>query len=259
MKVAILGDSFIDEYVFGEVSRVSPEAPVPILDVKRREQRGGGAVNVANNLFALGVNPTLFTIISQSLKLPYPVVSPTGPTVLRKIRFIGNNYQLLRADEPVKYLKKDLRRMIYPAFDEFDLIAFVDYDKGIVQGGQATIVDSKKRDLSIFKGSKILKINKAEYENAVGVENFEKAFITQREKGIKYYEFGELVTKESAQVKEIVDVTGAGDTVLAAIIYCLVKGIKNPIEMMKIANKAAGIVIGKFGTAVVTEKELKGE
>ena len=148
--------------------------------------------------------------------------------------------------------------MIYPSFEDFEIIAFVDYDKGIIQGGEATIVDSKKRDLSVFKGSKILKINKKEYENAQGAEIFEKAFITQGEKGIKYYEFGDFVAKEPAQVKEVIDVTGAGDTVMATLIYCLVKGIDDPKEMMKLANKAAGIVISKFGTSTVSEKELLG-
>jgi len=258
MKVAICGDSFSDEYVLGEVDRVSPEAPVPVLDVKQREERGGGAINVANNLYALGVNLTLFTI-AKKLILPYEIVSPTGHpgiTPLRKTRFIGNGFQLLRVDEPPKYLKADLKRMVYPSFQDFDLIAFVDYDKGIIEKGKATIVDSKKRDLSVFKGSKILKINKKEYGNAQGTELFEKAFVTQREKGIKYYEFGEFIAKESAQAKEVIDVTGAGDTVMATLIYCLVKGIEEPKEMMRLANKAARIVISKFGTSTVSDKEL---
>lgn len=255
MKIAILGDSFTDEYVFGEVNRISPEAPVPILDVKRKEQRGGGAINVANNLFSLGINLTLFTI--TNMKLPYRVVSPKGCSILKKTRFIGNNCQLLRADEPPLYLKKDLKKMIYPDPKDFDLIAFVDYDKGIVSGGKGMIVDSKKKDLSVFAGTKYLKINAKEFAEAQNKSFFEGAFITRSSKGIDFYEYGKFVCNEPTQVKEVIDVSGAGDTVMATLIYCLVKGIEDPKKMMNLANKAAGVVVGKLGTSIITLKELE--
>ncbi|MHA1329614.1 MAG: bifunctional heptose 7-phosphate kinase/heptose 1-phosphate adenyltransferase [Candidatus Hodarchaeales archaeon] len=255
MKVAIVGDSFIDEYVLGEVERISPEAPVPVLDVKKKEERGGGAINVANNLYALGVDLTLFTITDMT-KLPYRVVSPKGVTSLRKTRFIGNGFQLLRVDEPKKYLKNDLKRMIYPRNEDFDIIAFVDYDKGIISGGRATIVDSKKKDLSVFKGTKYLKVNEKEYADAQHKEIFEKAFVTKGKHGIDFYEYGEFRFNEPTKARDVVDVTGAGDTVLAAMIYCLVNGWNDPRTMMRVANKAAGIVISKFGTSIVSETEL---
>ena len=97
MKVAIVGDSFIDKYCFGEVNRISPEAPVPILDVKRNEVRSGGAMNVALNLNALGVSPTVFTIINvEAGQFPFEVVSPINSVPLVKTRFVAQNYQLLR-------------------------------------------------------------------------------------------------------------------------------------------------------------------
>jgi len=253
-RIAVIGDSFSDEYIYGKVDRVSPEAPVPVLDVTKHEQRGGGAINVANNLYSLGIDLTLFTI--TSMKLPYRVVSPSGSNVLKKIRFIGNNFQLLRVDEPPVYMKKDLKRMVYPSFNDFDIIVFVDYNKGIIKGGKATIVDSKKRDLSVFKGTEYLKINKKEYAEAINKEIFPSAFITHAEKGINFYEEGEFKLNLPTQVKEVIDVTGAGDTVMATIIYCLVNGIMEPKLIMKLANKAAGIVVAKFGTATVSEKEL---
>lgn len=258
-KVAICGDSFIDEYIFGEINRISPEAPVPVLDVSRKEKRGGGAINVANNLYALGVDFTLFTI--TSMKLPYEVISPRGCTILKKTRYIGTRgsmrQQLIRVDEPKFYFKEDLKKMIYPSFDDFDIIAFIDYNKGLIKEGKATIVDSKKKDLSVFQGSEYLKVNLKEWSESIGGESFPKAFVTKGRKGIDYYEYGNLKERSLIEPKEVLDSAGAGDTVMAALIYCLVHNITNPIEMMRLANKAAGIVIGKFGTSVVTKEELR--
>lgn len=255
MKIALIGDSFIDEYVFGDVERIAPEAPIPVLDVLRREFKGGGVLNVANNLVALEVNFTLFTI--TSMKFPFPIVSPKSCTDLRKTRYIGNMQRLLRVDEPKFYLKKDLANMIYPHPRDFDIIAFADYNKGIIKGGKATIVDSKKKDLGVFAGSQILKVNRKEWDEADNGEIFSQAFVTNGKKGIDYFEYGSFRYNEPTnQIKEVIDTTGAGDTVLASMIYCLANGITNPKEMMGIANKAAGIKISKFGTAVVTLQEL---
>lgn len=252
MKVAIVGDSFIDRYVIGNVNRISPEAPIPILDFERSEKRGGGAINVANNLYSLGISPVLYTI--TDMKLPYKVVSPDNCSPLIKTRYIGNGYQLLRVDNPVKYKKEDLKRLEYPG-KNYDLIAFVDYDKGIIKGGKADIVDTKKRDLSVFSGSDILKINQFEYEKIIN-NNFKRYFITKSKDGIDYYENNKLKSTSLTSVKSVVDITGAGDTVMAIIIYCLAKGITDVDEIMKLANKGAGIVVGKFGTSVITHNEL---
>jgi bifunctional ADP-heptose synthase (sugar kinase/adenylyltransferase) len=249
MKIAIVGDSFTDRYVYGSVNRISPEAPIPILDVERTEDRGGGAINVANNLHALGISPTLFTI--TDMELPYEVVSPKGEALV-KTRFIGNDYQLLRADKPIRYRQEDLDKMIYP--EGYDLVAFVDYNKGIIKGGKADIVDTKKKDLSVFWESDILKINQAEYLETFN-NPFKRAFITMGKDGINYYQDSAMLNSPT-QAQSVIDVTGAGDTVMATLIYCLASGITDPREMMRLANKAAGIVVGKFGTAVVTLKEL---
>lgn len=252
-SVAIIGDSFIDRYCFGEVSRLSPEAPVPILDAKRWEDRGGGAINVANNLFSMGIAPTLFTI--TSMKLPYRVVTPINCTSLMKTRFITNNYQLLRLDEPKVYSKDDLKNMVYPDPDEWDIIAIVDYNKGIIQEGQmlnhrATIVDSKKNNYLIFSGTQIIKVNEKEWMSSKTHEVFPQAFVTKGREGIDYYESGKWVCNESTETQDVIDVTGAGDTVMASIIYSLCKNIKDPKKIMKLANKAAGKVIKRFGTSV---------
>jgi len=256
-KVAIVGDSFLDKYCIGEVNRISPEAPVPILDIIETEVRPGGALNVAKNLFGLGVEPVVFTIINENYirEFQFPIKSPGNCVSLIKTRFAALRQQLLRVDEPQVYRQEDLNRVEYPSFSEFDIIAFVDYDKGIINGGKATIVDTKKKDLSVFKGTQILKINKREYEEAQN-KVFPQAFITQSEKGINYYKDSEFKMNVPANIKEVIDVSGAGDTVMAIFIYCLAIGLTKPQKMMELANKAAGIVISRFGTSTITLEEL---
>ena len=260
-KVAIVGDSFVDRYCFGEVNRLSPEAPVPILDVTKTEIRPGGALNVAKNLFGLGVEPVVFTIVDTKHigEFPFSVRSPKDCVSLIKTRFVALGQQLLRVDDPLVYRQRDLDRMDRPSFSEFDIIAFVDYNKGVVEGGKATIVDTKKKDLSVFEGTQILKINRKEYEEAQN-KFFPQAFITQGEKGINYYRDGNFkINVSPVMAKEVIDVTGAGDTVMATLIYCLAIGLTNPEQMMKLANKAAGIVISRFGTSAISLNELNHE
>jgi len=254
MKIAILGDSFTDEYIFGEVERLSPEVPVPVLDVKRKETRGGGAILVADNLHGLGIDINLFTI--TNLKREYKIISPKGCSVLKQTRYIGNNLQLLRVDEPPHYLRQNLKELVYPTFDDFDIIVFVDYDKGIIDKGVATIVDTRERDLSVFEGSGILRMNQREFFDAYNHDVFEKAFITKGREGMDFYENGKFITNEPTRTKDVVDLSGAGATVTAVLAYCIVKGIREPKKIMELANKAAGITIGKLGTSPITYSEL---
>lgn len=256
MKVVIVGDSFKDRYCFGEVNRVSPEAPVPILDVKRTEVRAGGALNVAANLQGLGIEPVVFTIVDSDFAdlFPFEISSPKDCVPLVKTRFVCQNQQLLRVDEPQVYRQEDLMRMEYPVNQRF--VAFIDYDKGTVKEGKATVVDSKKTDLSVFAGSEYLTVNQKEYVLA-GEPSFPNAFVTKGENGIDYYRDGKFVKNVPACAREVADVTGAGDTVTAVLIYCLVNGITDPVRIMKLANKAAGIVISRFGTFAITLERLK--
>ena len=254
MKVAIIGDSFTDEYIFGNVERLSPEVPVPILDVTRKEIRGGGAILVADNLDNLGIDLTLFTI--TNLKRKYKIVSPKGCNVLKQTRYIGNNLQLLRVDEPPHYLKKNLKELVYPTFDDFDIIVFVDYDKGIITKGKATIVDTRERDLSLFEGSDILRINQREFADTYNRDAFKEIFVTKGKDGIDFYKSGEFVKNEPTQKMDVADLSGAGATVTAVLAYCAIKGIKDSKETMELANKAAGITISKIGTSPISYAEL---
>lgn len=248
-KIAIIGDGFTDRYVYGNVDRISPEAPVPVFDYLREESRGGGAINVANNLFAMGIIPTLFTI--TDLELPYPVITPKNIVPIVKTRYIVNDrYQIMRVDSATKFRKEDIDRMERPTFNDFDIIVFSDYNKGILEGGVATIVDTKKKDLSVFKGSKYIKINKKEYESSFNHDAVEGVFVTLGEDGMKY------VTKDGGKYcpttkSEIIDVTGAGDTALAAITYCLATGEEDIEKIMNYANKCSGEVVKKFGTSTI--------
>ena len=254
MKVALVGDGFTDLYIEGSVERLSPEAPVPLLDVESKRTVLGGVLNVAQNLLGLGIVPTVFTI--TDLEADFPIVSPSNVVPLVKTRFATEFHQLLRVDEPKVYRQEDVDRMVYPSFSDFDIIAFIDYCKGTVKGGKATIVDTKKKDLSVFKGSQILKVNQREWEGVEDIGVFPEAYVTMGKRGIAYYQKGQELTREENTAREVIDVTGAGDTVMAVLIYCIVNGIDSPIERMTLANKAAGYVVSKFGTAAITSEIL---
>jgi len=257
-KIVLIGDAFTDYYYFGTAERLSPEAPVPVLDVEREEIRLGGVLNVAMNCVGLGLPVVVYTITDLQKKCPFKVISPSTSSPLVKARFIVRNQQLLRVDKPKVYKEADLKkfREITPDINKEDLVALIDYDKGVVQGGKAHLVDSKKKDLSVFQGSQILKVNKKEYDAAIGKENFPEAYVTAGPEGIFYYRNGSLINSMPTDAKEVIDVTGAGDTVTATILFCLFHGITNPSEIMELANKAAGIVISRLGTSYITTEEL---
>jgi len=254
MKVAIVGDSFTDIYCAGEVVRISPEAPVPVLDVTEQSQKPGGALNVAFNLFSLGIMADVYTI--SDWQLPFNIISPIQATPLTKTRFVSQNHQLLRVDQPKGYNKQDLKRMKYPRMKDYDIIVCSDYDKGIVKGGEYTFVDTKKTDLSVFK-AQVLKVNALEKSLASGIEHFPEAYITKGSGGIDYYKYGKRQLNERSKAKEVIDVSRAGDTVMAVLVYCKVHGITDPKEIMALANKAASAVISRFGTATVTLEDLQ--
>ena len=253
-RIAIVGDSFTDIYCKGTVNRISPEAPVPVLDVGSWFSVGGGAVFVANLLHSLRVTPVLFTI--TDLGLPYEVVSPKNCTPLKKTRFVCEGHQLLRADEPARYLEGDLIRMEYPDPKDFDIIAFIDYDKGVVKGGQATFVDTKKPDLSVFHGSRILKVNNKEFAASKNHDAFKEIVVTKGAEGMDYIKNGVVLDSHPSMAHEVIDVTGAGDVVSAIFLQCLADGIEDMSLIMKHANKAASIAVSKLGNYVISYDEI---
>lgn len=255
MNIALVGDAFTDEFIYGTIERIAQEGSLPVFDVVEREYRGGGVLNVASNLLGLGYTSTVFTITNMLIP-GVEIVTPSHCIPLVKRRYVCNQQYKFRVDEPKVYYQPDLDKMEYPSFDDFDIIAFIDYDKGVIQKGIATIVDSKKKDLSVFTGSECLKINQKEWQSAM-FKDFPKAFITKGSKGIDYYERGEFVTTATGLKVREIDAMGAGDTITAAIISCLAKGMKSPHAIIEFANQIASVVVQKFGTIAVELEKVR--
>jgi len=253
--ILVAGDIIQDEYIYGDVTRISPEAPVPIVNVTRREVRPGGAANVAANLQALGADVKLLG----------------GMSDIRKTRIIGNHQQMLRIDE------KDQAVPIQPVVFKkaaigVDIVAFSDYDKGslqyvsdFVRQVKYALVDPKG-DFYKYRGAFLLKPNLQEFIAYAGEGNIEgraaelrgeltiAAFcITLGADGILLVT--DKVTRIPGISRQVYDVTGAGDTVLAVLAFAL--SINLTIEQAAhYANLAGSIVVSRMGTATVTRAEL---
>ena len=296
-RVLVVGDAMLDRYWFGDVERISPEAPVPVVRIARSEERPGGAANVARNAAALGAEVTLISIIgddeaghvlerllrgeSVNTSLHRDAVLPT--TV--KLRVIGRQQQLLRIDfetapSPVTLAAKlvDYERSLAG----FDVVVLSDYGKGGLSyiermialaraAGKPVLVDPKGEAYLRYRGATMLTPNRTEFRQVVGpwqneAELAEKAqtlrselaldalLITRSEEGMSLYTDAGA-QHIPAQAREVFDVSGAGDTVIATVGTLL--GARADVgSAVRIANKAAGIVVGKLGTAVVHPDEL---
>ena len=296
-RVLVAGDVMLDRYWFGEVSRISPEAPVPVVKVDRVEERPGGAANVARNVAALSAKASLLSVVGrdeagrclrQLLKRDRIVVSlhddPTISTTV-KLRVIGRRQQLLRADfetlpshEVLASKLKDFERLLKSC----DVVILSDYGKGGLahiarmialarRHNKPVLVDPKGEDYSRYRGATLVTPNRAELQAVVGGWSSEAALtakaqklrqrlgigamlVTRSEEGMTLYRRGSRL-HVPAQAREVYDVSGAGDTVIATIAVMLAAG-QDLESAVRIANRAAGIVVGKFGTAVVQPDEL---
>lgn len=293
----VVGDVMLDRYWFGEVGRISPEAPVPIVKVDRIEERPGGAANVARNVAALGAKVNLLSVtgrdeagtrLRQLLKkdrIAARLHLDRSITTTIKLRVIGRRQQLLRVDfetppshEVLATKLKDFGRMLRSA----DAVILSDYGKGGLahitkmiamarRAGVPVLVDPKGEDYSRYRGATVVTPNRAEFRQVMGswkneAELTSKAqrlrrrlgiealLITRSEEGMTLYQRGKRL-HAATQAREVFDVSGAGDTVIAALGVMLAAGA-DMIEAVRIANRAAGIVVGKFGTAVVHPHEL---
>ena len=296
-RVLVVGDVMLDRYWFGEVSRISPEAPVPIVRVQRREDRLGGAANVARNAAALGASTGLLGVVGtdEAGDMVERLLRESGidsrlnrdaaiSTVI-KLRVIGRQQQLLRIDfeePPSDAVLRDKLTQFNALAPQYDVIVLSDYAKGSLvnvrqmislgrQLGKKVLVDPKGEDFSCYAGASILTPNKGELKRIVGswsseAQLTEKAqqlrtslqlealLVTRSEEGMTLYTDG-AVLHMPALAREVYDVSGAGDTVIATLAVMLASG--RPIaDAVTIANKAGGIVVGKLGTATVTHNEL---
>ncbi len=296
-RLLVVGDVMLDRYWFGEVNRISPEAPVPIVKVERTEERPGGAANVARNAAALGVRTVLLSVVGddeagRSLKT---LVELEGVNALLhkdasidttvKLRVLGRQQQLIRIDfetAPSHEVLLGKLAEYKTLLNECDVVILSDYGKGGLahieqmirlarDQNKAVLVDPKGDDYSKYHGATVVTPNRSELREVVGrwtSEDDLKAkaqalrheldlaalLVTRSEEGMSLFE-ANGVRNEPAKAREVFDVSGAGDTVIAVLGAMLGCGATLP-EAMHVANLAAGIVVGKLGTAVAHPQEL---
>lgn len=296
-RILIVGDVMLDRYWFGEVNRISPEAPVPVVRVERREERLGGAANVARNAATLGAQTGLLGVIGQDeagavvegLLTDLGISSylnrdPAISTII-KLRVIGRQQQLVRVDfedAPTDTVLRDKLTQFNALIDKYDVIILSDYAKGSLVNvadmisvgkklGKRILVDPKGDDFARYKGASILTPNRSELIRIIGnwkseeelttkAQNLRRSLdleallLTRSEEGMTLYQDNEVVNFP-AVAREVFDVSGAGDTVIATLAVMLGNGVELK-EAVRIANLAGGIVVGKLGTATVTREEL---
>jgi rfaE bifunctional protein kinase chain/domain len=297
-RLLVVGDVMLDRYWFGDVSRISPEAPVPVVKIERTEDRPGGAANVARNVAALGAQVGLLSVVGDDepgttlARLIHDVgiraglhVDPAISTTV-KLRVIGRQQQLLRIDFETAPSHEVLRAKLAEfesRLADCDVVVLSDYGKGGLahigemirmarDAGKKILVDPKGDDYSKYAGATIITPNRAELREVVGrwkdnVELQQKAetlrtelglealLVTRSEEGMSLFHAGGMV-HEKAVAREVFDVSGAGDTVIATLAVMLAHG-SDWAEAIHVANVAAGVVVGKLGTAVVTRDELE--
>jgi D-glycero-beta-D-manno-heptose-7-phosphate kinase len=308
MRAIVIGDAMVDTYLWGNVERISPEAPIPVISVNKRESRLGGAANVALNLLALGAKPVLFSVIGSDLigrefktlvaekNLPDHgiIEDPNRPTTV-KSRIIGKGQHIARVDEESTQtidieLERKLTELVLKEIETsyVDVIIFVDYDKGLItrnlfekvndraiKKGIPVSVDPKKRNFNLYKNVDLFKPNFYEFSDGTGLQlkkgdldglseaatvfrfqqNLKIIFITLSELGV-FISNGTKKQYFPAVVREIADVSGAGDSVLSVASLALAAGLP-PWQMALLANLAGGLVCESPGVVPIDKKRLK--
>ncbi len=296
-RVLVAGDVMLDRYWFGDVSRISPEAPVPVVHVQRTEERPGGAANVARNITALGGRCTLLSVVgqdepAQSLekllradRVGATLTRDTSLSTTVKLRVIGQQQQLLRID----FERPPSHEALAAKMDEFerqvgeaDVVVLSDYGKGSLERvqemialarrhGKPVLVDPKGEDYARYRGATLLTPNRGEFRQVAGRWkdeadlarraqklradlDLEALIVTRSEEGMSLFTASES-HHEPTRAREVFDVSGAGDTVIAVLGLMVAAGA-DLHAAMRMANLAGGIVVGKLGTAVVHPEEL---
>jgi len=304
-KILVVGDLMLDRYWHGPTSRISPEAPVPVVKIEESEERAGGAGNVALNIAALNGIPSLVGLTGQDepariLKnrlthqgVNCQFVELEGCTTITKLRVLSRHQQLIRLDFEDGFLldngvHSDSGEYLLQAYqkqlDTHDVIVFSDYQKGTLRDlaklialakeqNKKVIIDPKGNDFSIYQGATLLTPNLSEFEAIVGhcendeqlVEKAEQLcqqlqldalLITRSEKGMTLVQSNKHAVHLPTRARDVYDVTGAGDTVIATLAVAIAAGM-DMVDATKLANLAASVVVGKVGTASVTVHELR--
>jgi rfaE bifunctional protein kinase chain/domain len=303
VKIAVMGDIMIDHYINGSCDRISPEAPVQIVDVKSDTYTLGGAGNVLENLHAFGCTGSIISITGDD---DYRIIVETEVNAITpgfaylakdskrrtsvKSRVVVNKHQLIRLDKEDKFYCDDavgdeLFNCLKLNINNIDVLILSDYCKGVLsdklvkntielcnEHNIITLVDSKNKDLSKYRGATVIKPNKKEATLASGIaivdnESLEEAckkivhatacdtvVVTLSEDGIAAYNNNILIKKPTKAI-DVYDVTGAGDTVVAALAFAFANKL-SIAQACDFANSAAAIVVAKFGSAVATLNEI---
>ena len=304
-RILVVGDVIMDEFLWGRVERISPEAPVPVVQVEEESLVMGGAGNVVNNIISLGGQALLCGVIGNDAmgrelvhmlqKMNSPthglVVEERRPTTI-KTRVVAHSQQVVRVDreesEPVTEASiEKIITVIKEQLGSIDAIVVSDYGKGVVtnslmdglrsfgQGGQIILaVDPTVRNLALYKDVTLITPNNHEAQQMSGIHiedhqsvrqagvhllkelNCQMVLITRGDKGMTLFEGNGETTEIPTVARKVFDVSGAGDTVIAAFTLAVASGL-TPSEAALLSNLAAGIVVGEIGTAAVAASRLK--
>jgi len=303
-RVLVVGDVMLDVFVWGRVARISPEAPVPVVEISHETTHLGGAANVAANVKALGAEPLLVGVVGQdqaaarlrddlaagSIEASLAASSRERPTTV-KTRVIAHHQQIVRTDRESPddvsgSLEADLIARAVAALPGAAAVVVSDYQKGVVTGslmrallprarrrGIPVLVDPKLRHFALYRGVTLVTPNQLETEQATGVRirdeadvaeagrrilatlRCEAALVTRGEHGMSLFRPGRRAVHVPTAAREVFDVTGAGDSVIGTLALALAAGARLE-DAARLANLAAGVVVGKLGTATASPDEV---
>jgi len=303
-RIAVIGDLMLDRFIWGAVSRISPEAPVPVVEICKETTCLGGAANVVANINSLGGNPVPFGVLGDDIEgkrlraefrargIPAGgLVVDSNRTTSVKTRIIAHHQMVCRTDReeksPLSPKSHDqILRLFCGHLESADAIVISDYAKGLISKtllekilplaksrGKIVCIDPKSSDLSIYRPATVITPNVHEVEQTAGlaIHNTDDLLragkkmlrqirvpyllVTRGEEGMTLFGGGRAATHIPTVAREVFDVTGAGDTVVSVLALGLVAGL-GMLEAAILANIAAGIVVGKLGTASTTPEEL---
>jgi D-beta-D-heptose 7-phosphate kinase/D-beta-D-heptose 1-phosphate adenosyltransferase len=298
VRVLVAGDAMLDEYWFGDAARISPEAPVPVVNMRATDRRPGGAANVALNLAALGAQTCLAAIVGDDERgaalgallerrgVRCELLRKPGLPTIHKLRVLARNQQLIRldAEQSLAGSADAFRAAFRRLLPDTDVVLLSDYAKGTLAGiadliaecrahDRRVLIDPKGADFAKYRGATLLTPNRAEFEAVTGHAASESQFlangetlreslaldalvVTRSERGMTLFARGSAPLTLPAHAREVFDVTGAGDTVIALLAAGLAAGL-DVADAAALANVGAGIVVGKIGVATVTRAELQ--
>lgn len=296
-RILVVGDVMLDRYFSGDTSRISPEAPVPVVKITQVEDKAGGAANVARNIAHLGTQVGLLGLVGQDVHAQHlqdlladdhietHLIARDDQPTITKTRVLSRHQQVVRLDHEEAF-SADAGRAVAAHFQQvlgqYDMAVFSDYSKGTLQqlpamiqatraAGKRVLVDPKNTDFAFYRGADIITPNLSEFKAAGGQTQSEADMLASARHLLAVHGIGAMLLTRSeqgmtwitpdhhhhypAQVREVTDVTGAGDTVLATLASFAAAGMEPEVACL-VANTAAGLVVGKLGAATVTPHEL---